>query len=87
MADVLPQNLTAAPVTQKATPTGTAQGTPQELRDPVVSAEKQEAGVDPATLAKVGQVLRSKFTGNADDISSTGDPAVDALLLAMGFKP
>jgi len=87
LADVLPQNLTAAPSSQKTAAPGAVQGTPQELKDPVVAAEKQGAGVDPATLAKVGQVLRSKFTGNADDINSTGDPAVDALLLAMGFKP
>lgn len=85
LADVLPQNLTQKAAT--ASTASTTQGSPQELRDPVVAAEKQDAGVDPATLAKVGQVLRSKFTGNADDISSTGDPAVDALLLAMGFKP
>ena len=64
-----------------------AQGSPEELKQPVVQAEKSDAGVDPATLAKVGAVLRAKFTGNNDDIGSTGDPAVDALLMAMGFRP
>lgn len=84
VADVLPQSAGAS--SAPADTTGSDQGTPQELVQPVTQAEKGE-GVDPAILAKAGAVLRNKFTGNKDDVSSTGDPAVDALLIAMGFKP
>ena len=35
----------------------------------------------------VGQLVRKNFTNNAVDISSTGVPAVDAMLINMGFRP
>jgi hypothetical protein len=87
VADVLPQSLGGAPKSSPTDDQSTGKESPEELKEPVVQAERDDAGVDPATLAKVGAVLRQKFTGNKDDIGSTGDPAVDALLMAMGFKP
>lgn len=84
VADVLPQSAGAASAPADSGATG--QETPAELVQPVTQAEKGE-GVDPAVLSKAGAVLRNKFTGNKDDIGSTGDAAVDALLMAMGFKP
>lgn len=85
VADVLPQGASASVAPADSGTTG--KESPEELKEPVVQTEKSDAGVDPATLAKVGAVLRKKFTGNNDDIGSTGDPAVDALLMAMGFRP
>jgi hypothetical protein len=35
----------------------------------------------------VGQLVRKNFTNNAVDIGSTGVPAVDAMLINMGFRP
>ena len=35
----------------------------------------------------VGQLVRQNFTNNATDIGSTGVPAVDAMLINMGFRP
>jgi hypothetical protein len=35
----------------------------------------------------VGQLVRKNFTNNATDIGSTGVPAVDAMLINMGFRP
>ena len=35
----------------------------------------------------VGQLIRKNFTDNAVDIGSTGVPAVDAMLINMGFRP
>jgi hypothetical protein len=53
----------------------------RELLEPVQQAMKQSQ-ID---LSKPGQVLRSKFTNNETAIRSTGNPNVDAMLLAMGF--
>jgi hypothetical protein len=86
VADVLPASLSGAPAAATPAPTTTGNETPQELQ-PSVAATGKEVGADPTTLAKVGEVLRAKFTNNETDIGSTGDPAVDALLLNMGFKP
>lgn len=35
----------------------------------------------------VGQLVRKNFTNNAVDVGSTGVPAVDAMLINMGFRP
>jgi hypothetical protein len=35
----------------------------------------------------VGQLIRKNFTNNATSIGSTGVPAVDAMLINMGFQP
>jgi hypothetical protein len=53
----------------------------RELLEPVQQAMKQSQ-ID---LSKPVQVLRSKFTNNETAIRSTGNPNVDAMLLAMGF--
>ena len=58
---------------------------PQQLVPDVQQVEKAKANVDERTLAAVGAVLRQNFQLDTS-ISSTGDDAVDALLLAMGFK-
>ena len=58
---------------------------PQQLVPDVQQVEKSKANVDERTLAAVGAVLRQNFQLDTS-ISSTGDDAVDALLLAMGFK-
>lgn len=54
----------------------------RELVEPVQQTMKK---ADITTLAKTGQVLRSGFTDNETAIRSTGNPGVDAMLLAMGF--
>ena len=51
----------------------------------VQQVEKVKANVDEPTLAAVGAVLRQNYQLDPS-IRSTGDDAVDALLLAMGFK-
>jgi hypothetical protein len=53
----------------------------RELLEPVQQA-MQQSQID---LAKPGQILRSKFNNNETAIRSTGNPNVDAMLLAMGF--
>ena len=58
---------------------------PRALQGQVQDAEKK-GGVDPAILAKAGQILRDTFTQGKASVSKTGDSAVDALLLSMGFK-
>ena len=80
-----------------ATGQATANNTPgsdtanKQVQDPVSmvpdvqQVEKVKANVDERTLAAVGQVLRQNYQLDPS-IRSTGDDAVDALLLAMGFK-
>jgi hypothetical protein len=53
----------------------------RELIEPVQQVMKQSQ-ID---LSKPGQILRSKFNNNETAIRSTGNPNVDAMLLAMGF--
>jgi hypothetical protein len=53
----------------------------RELIEPVQQVMKQSQ-ID---LSKPGQVLRSKFNNGETAIRSTGNPNVDAMLLAMGF--
>lgn len=52
----------------------------------VRDTEQQQAQLTPQQLAKAGQVLMSTFQIDAG-VGSTGDKAVDALLMAMGFRP
>jgi hypothetical protein len=59
---------------------------PHELVPNVQQQEKTQAGVDPSTLKKVGDVIRSNYTSGNPDIRKTGESGVDALLLAMGFQ-
>ena len=58
---------------------------PQQMVPDVQQVEKVKANVDEPTLAAVGAVLRQNYQLDPS-IRSTGDDAVDALLLAMGFK-
>jgi hypothetical protein len=43
------------------------------------------AGVKPDILKNIGKIASQGFAGGTNQIKSTGNPAVDALLLAMGF--
>jgi hypothetical protein len=57
----------------------------ETLKQPVLQALSQltkEGG-----LKSMGSVIAQGFTNNNRSIKSTGEPAVDALLLAMGFRP
>ena len=58
---------------------------PTQMIPDVQQLEKVKANVDERTLATVGAVLRQNYQLDPS-IRSTGDDAVDALLLAMGFK-
>jgi hypothetical protein len=59
---------------------------PYQLVPNVQQQEKAEAGVDSATLKKVGNVIRNNYTSGNPGVRKTGEPGVDALLLAMGFQ-
>jgi hypothetical protein len=59
---------------------------PHELVPGVQQQEKTQASVDPSTLKKVGDVIRSNYTSGNPNVRKTGEPGVDALLLAMGFQ-
>jgi hypothetical protein len=37
--------------------------------------------------ATIGSSVRKAFTNNVSDVKSTGVPAVDAMLMTMGFRP
>jgi len=45
----------------------------------------ENAGVKPDTLKNIGKIASQGFGTGSNQITSTGNPAVDALLLAMGF--
>ena len=73
-----------------STPTGTKPATgggedAETLRDAIGPVLKQ-MGQD-KNAATIGSSIRKAFTNNADSIGSTGVPAVDAMLMTMGFKP
>lgn len=59
--------------------------TAEELIQPVQQALSQVS--KEGTLRAIGQTIARGFTNNNTAIKSTGEPAVDALLLSMGFKP
>ena len=77
--------------TANNTPGGATTTANKQVQDPVSmvpdvqQVEKVKANVDERTLAAVGAVLRQNYQLDPS-IRSTGDDAVDALLLAMGFK-
>jgi len=85
VAAIIPQSAGGAgPEPTTGTQDNTAEKQTQsarELLEPVQQAMKQSQ-ID---LSKPGQVLRNKFTNNETAIRSTGNPNVDAMLLAMGF--
>jgi hypothetical protein len=62
-----------------------AQGDPLALKGQVAQVEKQ-GGVDPAVLAKAGKIIQDTFKKGSPTVKKTGDAAVDALLLNMGFQ-
>ena len=73
---------TAAPGGQQQAASGE---TAEELQGTIAQAL---SGLGQDKNAKtVGQLVRKNFTNNATDIGSTGVPAVDALLMNMGFNP
>jgi hypothetical protein len=57
----------------------------EELKQPIIQALGQilKAG----QLQAIGQTVTRGFTNNNTSINSTGEPAVDALLINMGFQP
>jgi hypothetical protein len=89
-----PASSTAAPSAQAgATPGAQAQqatsaggDSPEDLIQPVTQA-LDSAGAKVGTLKAIGQTLARGFTNNNTAIKSTGEPAVDALLMSMGFRP
>ena len=68
---------------QQASGTGE---TAEELEGTIKQALGTVSGLD-KNAATIGAMIRKNFTNNADSIGSTGVPAVDAMLLNMGFKP
>lgn len=72
-----------------ATPGGAEkEKTTTDTVDPgtLAAAIKNKANVDAAALANIGRTVRADFADNEDQIKSTGNPAVDALLQSMGFS-
>jgi hypothetical protein len=83
---------TTAPTGQTAASNASSASTTKQptnaagMLDQVRNTEQQQAQLSPQKLADAGQVLRQTFQIDSS-IESTGDSAVDALLLAMGFRP
>ena len=77
---------TAAATGEKTAP---ADANKKQVQDPHQMIGDVQAAVkpavDPAKLSAAGQALRQHFQIDST-VSSTGDDAVDALLLAMGFQ-
>jgi hypothetical protein len=85
VAAIIPQSAGGAgpePTTNKQGSEKNQQGqTAQELLEPVTQFMAQNK-ID---MKKPGQLLRSQFNNNETAIRSTGNPNVDAMLMAMGF--
>ena len=64
---------------------GASGETADELKQPVIQALGQLT--KEGQLKAIGQIVARGFTNNNTSIKSTGEPAVDALLLSMGFTP
>jgi hypothetical protein len=77
------QQANTQPSTQQQTGNGE---TAEELKLPVAQALGTVSGLD-KSAATIGGIIRKNYTNNAVDIGSTGVPAVDAMLINMGFKP
>jgi len=72
---------------QAATQNTAADGeTAEELQDTIRQTLGAVTGMDKNALT-IGQMVRKNHTGNDPSIRSTGVPAVDAMLLNMGFRP
>jgi hypothetical protein len=74
----------AAPGGQKQAGSGDTEDA-YAIKDQMVPILKQ-LGQD-KNVATVGSAVRKTFTNSATDIKSTGVPAVDAMLMTMGFDP
>jgi hypothetical protein len=85
VAAIIPQSAGGAgpePTVNKQGSEKNQQGqTAQELLEPVTQFMAQNK-ID---IKKPGQLLRSQFNNNETAIRSTGNPNVDAMLMAMGF--
>jgi hypothetical protein len=57
----------------------------ETLKDAIAPVLKQ-MGQD-KNAATIGSSVRKAFTNNVSDVNSTGVPAVDAMLMTMGFRP
>ena len=66
-----------------AQPAPAAATSPAQLMQPVAQAINQIAPA--GTLSSVGKIIRQGFTNNNASVKSTGEPAVDALLMTLGF--
>jgi hypothetical protein len=75
----------AAGTAPTATQATSDQDDPEALKQPVMQAISQIT--KEGTLKAIGQTLSRGFTNNNRSIKSTGEPAVDALLMSMGFNP
>ena len=64
---------------------GATSNDPRARLAQVLDVEKK-GGVDPAVLAKAGKIIQDTFKQGSPTVKKTGDAAVDALLLAMGFQ-
>lgn len=71
--------------TSQATPAASGTEDANTLKDAIQPILKQ-MGQD-KNVATIGAAIRKGFTNNSDQINSTGVPAVDAMLMTMGFKP
>jgi len=75
---------TAAPAQAAAAGQTAALGqTAAQLQQTVAQAIGQIAPA--GTLSSVGKIIRQGFTNNNASVRSTGEPAVDALLMSLGF--
>lgn len=77
----------AASAPAGAKPTAQAGGEDAESLVPTVKQVLDQAGAKDGTLRAIGQAVTRGFTQNSTAIQSTGVPAVDAMLMTMGFRP
>jgi len=96
LAASVAQHTPASGAAQAAAPGQTAAGqaaapaqaaaagqTAAQLQQTVAQAIGQIAPA--GTLSSVGKIIRQGFTNNNASVRSTGEPAVDALLMSLGF--
>jgi hypothetical protein len=96
LAASVAQHTPAAGAAQAAAPAQTAPGqtaAPAQAAAPGQTAAQLQQTVAQAigqiapagTLSSVGKIIRQGFTNNNASVRSTGEPAVDALLMSLGF--
>lgn len=69
------------PGTKSAADTGDARSRTQEIVGYI-----EQAGVKPDNLKNIGKVVTGAAGESGPNVRSTGNPAVDAMLIAMGFQ-